>query len=200
MTETFNKRIYTVSAFRRGVEELVAHMDELREARGARRVSPIFAERIMLAVTAVNGCRYCSYAHTRMALRTGVPAEDIESIAEGELGRLPPEEAVALVFAQHYAETGGKPDAEAVQRLVDAYGPDAARDILANARMIQVANLIGNTVDALLSRLRGKPAAQSSVWQELGVILGAFVFIPWAMVKRVFSRRTKQSEIAAARG
>lgn len=200
MTEAFSKRIYTVSAFRRDVEELVANMDEFRAARRAGRISPAFAERIMLTVTAVNGCRYCSYAHTRMALEAGVPPEHIQNIAEGKLGELPPEEAVALVFAQHYAESRGSPDSEAWQRLVKAYGSDAARDVLANARMIQVGNLMGNTFDALLSRFRGRPAAGSSIWQELGVLLGALVIIPWAMVKSALSHRARQSGVTTAQG
>ncbi|MGM0384652.1 MAG: carboxymuconolactone decarboxylase family protein [Actinomycetota bacterium] len=37
-------------------------------------------ERIMLAVTEVNGCPACSWAHTRMALREGMSGEEISAL------------------------------------------------------------------------------------------------------------------------
>lgn len=40
--------------------------------RRAPPLDPQFVERLMLAVTEVNGCAVCSYAHTRMALREGI--------------------------------------------------------------------------------------------------------------------------------
>ncbi|NCP16180.1 hypothetical protein GW866_03945 [bacterium] len=54
--------------------------------------------------------------------------------------------------------------------------------------MITFGNLFGNTFDALLSRLAGKPAAGSSVWSELGVILGGFVIVPFGIISRLFNR------------
>jgi AhpD family alkylhydroperoxidase len=186
---SFQKRVYTVAAFRQDIADALAHMDEFRAAYRSGRVSRAFAERIMLAVTQVNGCRYCHYGHTRAALRAGVPPEDIRHLVEGELGRLPSEEVVALTFAQHYAETAGNPDPEAWQRLVDTYGPDTARDIVAFIRMITIGNLAGNTLDALLSRLQGRPAAGSSLGQELGVVLGAGVIVPVEMAKNMLPAR-----------
>ncbi|WP_256205872.1 carboxymuconolactone decarboxylase family protein [Carnobacterium iners] len=37
-------------------------------------------ERIMLAVTQVNGCSVCSYTHTKMALEVGMKSEKIKNI------------------------------------------------------------------------------------------------------------------------
>jgi AhpD family alkylhydroperoxidase len=159
----------------------------LRAAARGGRVSKAFAERIMLAVTQVNGCRYCHYGHTRAALRAGVSEAEIRSLTLGALDQLPAEELVALVYAQHFAESGGRPDLEARQRLQETYGPETARDIMAYIRMIMMGNLLGNTFDALLSRLARRPAAGSSLGQELGVLLGAFVFIPAGLLRRAVS-------------
>ncbi|GAB4476182.1 MAG: hypothetical protein Kow00124_18020 [Anaerolineae bacterium] len=191
MKARFNKRIFSVQSFRQAVREMVQHMDEMRLAVRGGRVSRPFAERIMLAVTQVNGCRYCHYGHTRAALAVGVPPEDIQALIEGDLGRLPAEEAVALTFAQHYAESEGRPDPAAWQRLVQTYGPETARDIMAYIRMITLGNLLGNTFDALLSRLTFRSAEGSSLWQELGVLLGMFVIIPAEMLRgRAGARRS----------
>jgi AhpD family alkylhydroperoxidase len=195
MAREFNKRIYTIGTFRRGIAEAISKMGEIRDAHRSGRVSRAFAERIMLAVTSVNKCRYCSYGHTRAALAAGVPEEDIRNLAAGELDKLPDDEIVALAYAQHYAESGGNPDITAWQRFVEVYGDDRARDISAYIRMISIGNLYGNTFDAFLSRMQFNPAPGSSLGQELGVLFGAFVFIPYELVKSIFSRRVYQQRL-----
>jgi AhpD family alkylhydroperoxidase len=181
----FRKRIYTWSAVREAVGDVFSHMEDLRRAGRAGRVSRQFAEKIMLAVTRVNGCRYCAYGHTRAALALGVPEAEVQEIMAGELGGFPEQEAVALAFAQHSAESACHPDADARRRLVDTYGDETALDMLAYMRMITFGNLYGNTFDALLSRLAGNPAAGSSLWSELGVLLGVLVLVPIEMLKRL---------------
>ena len=189
MSETFKKRLFNRPTFTQAVGDVVNHLGDMRAASRGGRVSKPFAERIMMAVTQVNGCRYCNYAHTRAALRAGVPQEEIDQLAVGEFEGLPQEELVALLFAQHYAESYGQPDPEAWQRVVDSYGPDTARDIAVYVRMITLGNLYGNTFDAFLNRFKGKPAAGSSVWQELGVLVGGVVIVPLRIIKRLLSRR-----------
>ncbi len=195
MSASFNKRIYTWPAFRVAVTDVFSHMDELRRAARSGRVSGAFAEKIMLAVTRVNGCRYCAYGHTRAALAMGVPEVEIRQIMSGDLGNFSDEEAVALAFAQHYAESACRPDPAAKQRVEAYYGTDTAKDIQAYLRMITFGNLYGNTFDALLRRLAWKPVAASSLWSELGVLLGVFVLAPLALLKqRIRSRFTRHTK------
>ncbi len=167
----FNKRTFTFRHFVASARDILAHMGDLRQATRGGRVSRAFAEKIMLAVTQVNGCRYCSYGHTRAALAAGVSREELQKLLAQDIGDFPQEEAVALAFAQHYAESGDRPAPEAWQRLVSYYGPQTARDILAYIRMITFGNLLGNTFDAFFSRLAGRPALSSTLWDELGVLL-----------------------------
>ena len=49
-----------------------------------------------LAVTEVNGCAACSYAHTTFALREGMSNEEISSFLAGADDYIQPEEAKAL--------------------------------------------------------------------------------------------------------
>jgi AhpD family alkylhydroperoxidase len=142
----------------RDLRDLLAHMSEFRGSVRSGRVSRAFAEKIMIAVTAVNGCRYCAHFHTGLALREGVPPHEIEKILATELGDFPEEEAVALAFAQHWAETAGRPDPDAEHRFHSYYGPQVSADILNWMRMINVGNLLGNTVDAILWRLGIRPS------------------------------------------
>jgi AhpD family alkylhydroperoxidase len=188
VTVTFTKRIYDLPAFSADLRDVFAHIDDLRFAARRGRISKAFAEKIMLAVTRVNGCRYCAYGQTRAALAMGVPDAELQMIMAGELGGFPERETVALTFAQHYAESYCRPDPAAWQRLADYYGLETARDIQAYLRMITFGNLFGNTFNALLSRLAGKPAEGSSLWSELGVLLGGFVILPVEMLGRFIKR------------
>ncbi len=149
----FDKRFYTPRSFFRDLRELVARRSEIRETAHSGRVSRAFAEKIMMAVTAVNGCRYCAHFHSRLALGEGVPPDEIAKILSLELGDFPAEEAVALAFAQHWAETEGHPDPEAERRFRETYGPQVCADILNWMRMINMGNLLGNSWDALLWRV-----------------------------------------------
>jgi len=166
----FSKRIYTPRSLLQDFRDILDHFHEFRSAVRSRRIDQAFAEKIMLAVTAVSGCRYCSYGHARMALASGVSPEEVDLLLGGEVGHASPEEAPALFFAQHYAESGGHPDPEMVQKLVQTYGQERARDILAHVRMITLGNLSGNTFDALLSRLGGRPAEGSSLGSEVATL------------------------------
>ncbi|HNT25027.1 MAG TPA: carboxymuconolactone decarboxylase family protein [Anaerolineales bacterium] len=185
----FNKRIYTFPAFKEDVRQIFDHIDELRRAAHSGRVSKAFAEKIMLVVTAVNGCRYCSFGHSRAALAAGVSNAELKKLLTLELGDFPVEEATALAFAQHYAETACKPEPAALQRVMAYYGQEAAQDILAYLRMITFGNLTGNTFDALLSRMTARPAPHSSLRDELGVLLGVLWMPPSRLILQVFKRK-----------
>lgn len=178
--KAYDKRVFGPRSLIAHAFALVSHWPDLRAVLRRREVSRAFAEKIMLAVTQVNGCRYCNYAHSRAALRAGVSEAELRQLLALELGAFPEHEAVALAFAQHYAETEGRPDPAALRRLRDYYGP-AAGEILTYIRMITIGNLYGNTFDAFLARLSGRPAPGGSAASELGALacgVAPFVLLP----------------------
>jgi AhpD family alkylhydroperoxidase len=187
-TNTFHKRIYTPSTFVGGMADLFRHLDDLVGAVRRKRISRAFAEKIMLAVTQVNDCRYCRYVHTRTALKVGVSPDELRQMLVYDFGALPAHEMTALAFARQYAEENGKPDAVAWQRLVDAYGSDRARDIVAYIRAITMGNLLGNTFDAFLSRWVGKPVQDSNPVSELLVLFLATIIVPLGAVLWLLTR------------
>ena len=141
----------------------------------------------MLAVTEVNGCRYCSYFHTQVSLRAGLKKEEIKRTLDGDFKDAPQEELAALYFAQHYAESEGKPNSEAVQCMKDAYGEKKAQVILAYIRAIMIGNTWGNSFDAIRLRIFGSPSSEISIWDELGVLFGPFFILPFLLFRKVFS-------------
>lgn len=147
----FTKRTYeSFGQFRSDVRFLRENRNVVQAAMGGKTLSPAFRERIFLAVTAVNQCRYCSYVHTRAALKSGVSREEVEGLFAGTVDTEPEEERVALLYAQHWAETRGNPDPETLARLNETYPPETVEAIHAVMRMINLNNLCGNTFDRLL--------------------------------------------------
>ena len=190
---SFNKRIYTFSTFKSDVHQIFDHIDGLHQAACGKRVSKPFTEKIMLVVSSVNGCRYCYYGHSRVALAAGVSETELQSLLALDLGTFPANEVIALTFAQHYAEANGQPDPTAWQRVVNYYGKETAQDILACLRMITFGNLLGNTFDALLSRFAGRPTPGSSLLSELSVLLGVVWMPPSRLIIRMFNRKISGS-------
>lgn len=131
----------------------IRNRSRLREITRKKLISPAFRERLMLAVTAVNGCRYCSYFHTKQALKSGITAEEIRGLLAGDVANCPQDEAVAVIYAQHWAESDAHPDPEAVKRLQQTYGREKTEAINSILRMIRMANMLGNSWDYLIYRI-----------------------------------------------
>ena len=110
----------------------------MRQGVKSGQVTTPLSDKIMLAVTEVNGCRYCSYVHAKNAINSGVQESGIEALLSGDLSNATTDEATALLFSQHYTETLGKPDQQTLGNLFAVYGADKGRGILANTRAIMV--------------------------------------------------------------
>jgi AhpD family alkylhydroperoxidase len=128
-------------------------MKQLREVKNKGLLSSAFQERLMLAVTAANGCRYCSYFHTRRALKMGVLPQEISRLLSGDVNACPEEEATAVMYAQHWAESDAHPDPEATSKCRQVYGVEKVEALHLILRMIRLGNLLGNTWDYFLYRI-----------------------------------------------
>ena len=147
----FNKRTYkNLKDFFSDLVFPIRNRNRLKEITNKKLISPAFRERLMLAVTAVNGCRYCSYFHAKQALKSGLTPEEISRLLSGDVANCPEEEAVAIIYAQHWAEYDAHPDPEAVLKLQQAYGVEKTEAIHLMLRMIRLGNLLGNSWDCLI--------------------------------------------------
>jgi AhpD family alkylhydroperoxidase len=190
-SHVFAKRFFTLPTFAATARGLFAQVDELHASLTRPRLPRALSEKIMLAVTHVNGCRYCNYAHVRLALQAGVDEAELCDLLAGEFDHIPPHERTALLFAQHYAERGDRYDAGAWQTLEESYGADAARDMLVHIRLITFANLYGNTFDALLERLRLRPVAGSGFLAEIVILVAGATIVPAGLFLAVITRRLR---------
>ncbi len=176
-SQYFRKRSYTLRTFLRHITRMFKQSSAIRKTMKSGRVSKQFQERIMLAVTAVNGCRFCEWGHTKTALNEGCTEEELEQIMNQDFDSCDPNEVVALAYAQHYADTEDNPSAEAWEKLVEFYGEEKAKDIQLVIEMVTIGNLLGNTLDAFESRLKGIPPENGSLFLEMYIYFLAFPFV-----------------------
>ena len=148
----------------------------------SKLVDKHFVERLQLAVTEVNGCPACSYQHTQMALEQGMSNEEIISFLSGGSDFTKPEEAKAIMFAQHFADSRGFPKKNTYDSIVEEYGKKEARVILSAVQTMIAGNMYGIPFSAFLSRLHGKPYKNSSLFYELGMLIVGVLCLPVAII------------------
>ena len=110
-------------------------------------------ERLMVAASAVYGCRFCSWLHTREALRIGVDKEELARLAGGVMEGCPEEYSIAVLYAQHWAESNAHPDPEAVHRLEETYGIEKAKLVNVVLHPIRLVLLVEDLWGSFLYRI-----------------------------------------------
>src|SRR5258705_7404954 len=115
-------------------------------------------ERVIMAVTEVNGCRYCAWIHGSWQDFLG----DADEVAA---------EDALLTYARACAEAG-RPLPPGP--LADVLPPAAVASVRATGAQIEVANLVGNTGHRLLARVtRKRPLRPLDAAGELGTIVAS---------------------------
>jgi AhpD family alkylhydroperoxidase len=178
MAEHFNRNIYTSKTFWQDITFIFSHFAQIKKTM--QDLDQAFVEKIMTVVTAVNGCRYCSWFHARQAVASGISPEEVQQMLKLQFqADANEDELTALLYAQHYAESQRYPSQEMTEKLQTEYGPEKAEEIQMVIRMITFGNLSGNTFDAFLSRLKGAKAEGSHFLFELVFfIFGAPFLLP----------------------
>jgi len=151
----FPRRLYaSFGDFWLDIRYILQNRQRLKIAMRGDMISNKFRERLMLMVTEVNGCRYCSYYHAREALKAGISDDELAVLMSGAIPTSTPNDEIpALLYAQYWAEVDAKPDPEIQQKFVDTYGAEKSDAIAVILRMIRVGNLSGNLWDYILYRI-----------------------------------------------
>jgi len=160
----------------------------LSKAKRKNLVSEKFQERIMLAVTSVNGCALCSYAHTKMALESGLSENEIRQLLDSDdRNNIPADELDAIMFASYYAEKRAKVDKNIWNKIVLEYGEEKALGILGAIRIITIGNVYGIALGSFLSRFikdKSKRDNRTTLFYEVIMLL---TFIPFTLIALVLS-------------
>jgi len=175
------KQLYSFSAFYTALYRGMRTIGAMRHNRKTKDISKDFIERIMLAVTEVNGCPVCSYGHTKWALEVGMSSEEINLLMAGSSEAVPSSELVAVLFAQHYADSRGNPSHDSWQRVLDVYGLSKSMIILGATRAIMIGNIWGMAFSSFSSRLKGKPSGKTNIFYEVGIMISIVFLLPIAI-------------------
>ncbi len=163
--------------------EAIRAMPKLKKEVAAGLLDQPFKERIMLAVTEVNGCAMCSYAHTQMALEAGLSSEEISGLLSGVMHHVPEDEAAAVLFAQHYADSRGKPSPKAQAVLNQTYGKAKADAITHAIHVIMAGNVYGMAFGSLKGRITHKGTdSRSSLGYEIILLFSLILYLPVGLV------------------
>jgi AhpD family alkylhydroperoxidase len=180
------KRTLTPDNLFRTVANFVTSLPVLVRALRSPKTSAALREKVVLGVTSINDCRYCQWGHTHWAMANGVPLEEVNQILGLQIESLEaknPAEAAAILFAQHYAEQLDQFDPESIENLRKYYSDAQVDEILAYVRAITLANLTGNTVDALLDRIRGKGRPITVFEGVVGAVFAPILLVLVLLVK-----------------
>jgi len=183
----FGRKLYSVWESYRIYFKGLRTVKYMTRVKKSKDLSPEFIERIMMAVTEVNGCAICSYAHTKMALEIGMSNKEIQNILSGVMDDVPPDEIPGVMFAQHYADSRGKPSKEAWVHVVEIYGLSKAKGILGAICMIMVGNIYGIPWSSFFNRFRGKPDKRSNLLYEISMIITCILFTPIVIIHALVS-------------
>ncbi len=170
-------KIYTIGEYYLALVKWTRSVKMLMRNRKQEVISQDFVERLMLAVTEVNGCAVCAYGHTQMALSQGFTQEEISAFLNGSGEYVKPEEMKAILFAQHYADTKGIVDEKAFQEVISAYGKEKSEVILSAIQMMMIGNIVGLPISAFQRRRKGDPDSNSTLIHEIGLPLSTLVLI-----------------------
>lgn len=182
MKNKFDKKIFTAKTFIKDIGFVISNRTKIKSAYRNEKIGKAFIEKIMSVVTAVNGCTYCTWYHAKLAVESGVSEEEMKSMINLQFQADAADfELTALLYAQHYAETDRNPDEEMTKKLFDYYGDETANNIILLIRAMFFGNLLGNTWDAVMSRLKGRPAENSNVIFEFFFFLSTFIVMIPAM-------------------
>jgi len=176
------RKLYSIAEAYRFYYEGMRTVRYMSKSRKNKELSFDFMERIMLAVTQVNVCAICSYAHTKMALEAGVSREEIQNMLAGFIDDTPLDEVTAVIFAQHYADTRGRPSKDSWECIMEDYGPSKAKGILGAIRIIMLANTYGIPWSSFFNRFRGMPDQRSNFMYEISMLITSLLFLPVVLI------------------
>lgn len=189
-SNTYDKRIFSPAVLFRDLGFLISRAPAIVGTMRNPDIGRAFMEKIMMVVTAINGCTYCTWFHAKQAMTSGMSDDEISDMFNLQFeASVSGHELPALLFAQHFAETNRDPDPEMTARLDAFYGERTARDVMLLIRVIFFGNLLGNTFDAFPNRLKGRKAENSSALFELAF----FLVTAWFMLPAMWLLRRQRS-------
>ena len=175
----FRKRKYHLSWAIRDALRVFPKLGDIYAIAVNNRLPEDLREEIMVAVSRANGCTICNFTHHEFAQQAGVSLERLRQLEQADYSQYEPRRKLAIDYAvaRSLADFGSI-DADLQRRFSDAYSVQEQYDIDFVSRFITIMNLSCNKLEAFVSRLKGEPARNSSIFGELVLSGIAMSIIP----------------------
>ena len=169
----YRKRTITARDFIGSLCSLAGDAPTIYQIWGRHELDPGFREELMLAVAKLNDCRYCSWGHHEWAHVAGIPEEELAHIEQMDPEGFERRKWIAISYVRAYVSGKfGNVPKELRREMRNNYTAHEIKEIELVARIMDIGNRGANTWDAMLSRLKGNPAADSHILDE-AVLSGA---------------------------
>jgi len=189
----FKKRTITAAQLAGRVASLVPELGTMYRVWLKQEVDAGFREQLMLAVSQLNGCIYCSWGHHEWAQISGVSNEELARLEQLDPTGFDRRKWVAISYVRALVKENFERVQPQLRRAMQhKYSAREIRDIELIAKVMDVGNRGSNTFDAMRSRLKGVPAVDSRIVDEL--ILSA-VFLTIAPIVLVYVARASKRPI-----
>ena len=173
----FKKRTITAPQLLGRLASLVPELGTMYGVWLKQEVDPGFREELMLAVSRLNGCRYCSWGHYEWAQISGVSNEELAQVEQLDPAGFDRRKWVAISYVRALVKGNFvRVQPELRRAMQHKYSPREIRQIELIANVMDVGNRGSNTFDAMLSRFKGVPATDSRIVDEV-ILSGMFLAI-----------------------
>ena len=168
------KRTIGTFSFFTGILSVAVQVPTMYKIWQKHEIEAGFREELMLAVSKLNDCKYCAWGHHEWAHAAGVPEEELDHIEHGDLEGIERAKRVAIAYVVSLVLSDFKDVPDELEEEMQAnYTENEIKEVELVAKIMDLANRGANTWDAMLSRVRGRPAHDSHVIDEF-VMSGVF--------------------------
>ncbi len=164
----YRKRTMTAREFAVSLRSLAPQASMIYQIWGKQELDPGFREELMLAVAKLNDCRYCTWGHHEWAYLSGVSEEELAQIENMDSEGFDRGKWVAISYVRALVSANfGEVSPELRTEMSEHYSPKEIKEIKLVAQVMDIANRGANTWEAMLSRIKGNPANDSHLLDEL---------------------------------
>jgi AhpD family alkylhydroperoxidase len=194
----FKKRTISAPQMVRSLAALAPELGMMYRVWIREEFDPGFREELMLVVSKLNDCRFCSWGHHEWAQISGVSDEELAQLEQLDPKGFDRRKWVAISYVRALVKEDFRRVQPALRRAMQhKYSPREIRQVELIARVMDLGNRGGNSFDAMRSRLRGVPAADSRVVDE--VILSSVFLVVAPAVLLYLSRASNRPFLELAR-
>jgi hypothetical protein len=173
------------------VRGLWRHPEALALMRNNPEIAAPLTDAVLASFVQVSGDAEPSLADRALA-RLGLLGESMRGRrASTPAAASAAHEALAAAFARETLAGRGDPAVDRYDELIAAFGTRTAHDLVTYVRLVTGLVLVVNTWDALVSRMLGKPAAESRLSDELKVLamfcFGILPLVPVGFVRTLLN-------------